>query len=71
MYKYEVENTYAISGKAYEIEELQGNITYIVSAECEKPVLIVYERDTKKVCLLQDYVRRKNMSSICPKMLKL
>ena len=47
-YRYEVDDKYGISGKSYKVSTVSKNVIEVESAECEVPVLKVYNRKGKK-----------------------
>lgn len=50
LYKYAVENNTEFSGDAYEYDIANGNVTEVISKDCEKPILKVYVQKSKGKC---------------------
>ena len=46
-YRFEKENDTGIPGRLYETETVSGNVEELESAECKKPVLLVYNHEAK------------------------
>ena len=47
-YRYEVDDNYGLSGKAYKVGTVSKNVTEVESSECKVPVLKVYNKKGKK-----------------------